>query len=90
MSRGSWIKALTLAVALLGCGLLLFFALLGGFGMWRGVLACLAALAASYGVGALAKTKIGGQTGDVAGAAQVLAEIAIYAVLAIGRGGLGL
>ena len=35
--------------ALLGCGLLLFFALLGGFGMWRGVLACLAALAASTG-----------------------------------------
>jgi len=49
-----------------------------------GMLACLAALALSYGVGALAKEKIGGQTGDVAGAAQQLSEIAYYLAFAAG------
>ena len=36
---------------------------------------------------ALARRQIGGQTGDVAGAAQQLAEIACLCGLLIGRGG---
>ena len=70
---------------LIGCGIALFLSLFAGFGLTRGVLACLAALSACYGVCALAKARIGGQTGDVAGAAQVLAELAVYLVLATGR-----
>jgi adenosylcobinamide-GDP ribazoletransferase len=73
---------------LLGCGVALVMALIGHFGLLRGVLACAAALAACYGVCNLAKARIGGQTGDVAGCAQILAELAVYLALAIGRAGL--
>ena len=69
---------------MLGCALLLVLALIGGFGVPRGVLACLAGLAACYGLCVLAKARIGGQTGDVAGGAQIVAEIAILAALAMG------
>jgi adenosylcobinamide-GDP ribazoletransferase len=70
--------------SMIGCALTLVLALIGGFGALRGVLACIAALAACYGVCALAKARIGGQTGDVAGAAQILAELAVYLALAMG------
>jgi adenosylcobinamide-GDP ribazoletransferase len=73
--------------ALLGCGVTLVMALIGHFGLLRGILACAAGLAACYGACSLAKAKIGGQTGDVAGCAQLLAELAVYVALAIGRGG---
>ena len=53
----------------------LIFAGFGGF------LALLVGFAVAIGLGALAKTKIGGQTGDVLGASQQLAEIAAMAVL---------
>jgi adenosylcobinamide-GDP ribazoletransferase len=36
------------------------------------------------GACALAEQKIGGQTGDVAGAAQILAELAFLLLLAMG------
>jgi len=71
---------------LAGCALMLLLALVGGFGMWRGITACLAALGASYGMCTLARARIGGQTGDVAGAAQIVAELAIYFALALGHG----
>jgi adenosylcobinamide-GDP ribazoletransferase len=69
---------------MVGAALLLLFALIGGFGVPRGLLACVAALAAGYWLSVFAKARIGGQTGDVAGAAQILAELAVYLALAIG------
>ncbi|HLW93445.1 MAG TPA: adenosylcobinamide-GDP ribazoletransferase [Roseiarcus sp.] len=54
-----------------------------GFG--RAVLASIVAAAASFGVAAVARRQIGGQTGDVAGAAQQLAEIACLCGLLIGE-----
>jgi len=80
------VDAFTNAV-MLGCGLALVLALTGGFGLMRGLLACLVGLAAARGVCALAEARIGGQTGDVAGAAQILAEIGFYLALALGSGG---
>ncbi len=53
-----------------------------GFG--RALFACLIAFAAAWGVSALARRHIGGQTGDVAGAAQQAAEIACLCGLLIG------
>lgn len=41
----------------------------------------LAVVIAGFGIGALAKSKIGGQTGDVLGAAQQVSEIALLCVL---------
>ena len=79
------VPAFTNAV-MLGCGIALVLALVGGFGLIRGILGCLAALAACRGVCALAEAKIGGQTGDVAGTAQLMAELAFYLVLAMGPG----
>ena len=52
--------------------------------MLRALGACVAALLGARGVCALAEQKIGGQTGDVAGATQVLAELAFLLVLAMG------
>jgi adenosylcobinamide-GDP ribazoletransferase len=75
--------------AMIGCGIALLLALLAGFGLFRGVIACVAALTACYGVCALAKANLGGQTGDVAGAAQILGELGFYLVLAMGSGGAG-
>lgn len=43
--------------------------------------AMLAALAAGLAVGLVARAKIGGQTGDVLGASQQMAEVAVLAVL---------
>ena len=51
-------------------------------GFWGAMSALVAALVAAALVGFLDQQKIGGQTGDVLGAAQVLAEIAILAAIA--------
>jgi adenosylcobinamide-GDP ribazoletransferase len=51
-------------------------------GFWGAMSALVAALIAAALVGFLAQQKIGGQTGDVLGAAQVLAEIAVLAAIA--------
>jgi adenosylcobinamide-GDP ribazoletransferase len=57
---------------------------LAGAGLSRPVLAMFAAWGAAYGVTRLAKRQIQGQTGDVAGAAQQLSEIAFMLVFAAG------
>lgn len=65
---------IALALALLAAGL-------------AGIWAALWALAAAALVGALARARIGGQTGDVLGAAQQLAELAALLSLAAGAAG---
>ncbi|MEJ6389530.1 adenosylcobinamide-GDP ribazoletransferase [Gymnodinialimonas ulvae] len=50
-------------------------------GLWPGAVAALLVVGAAFTVGALARAKIGGQTGDVLGAAQVMGDIA--ALLAV-------
>lgn len=47
-----------------------------------GLIAAAAAAATTLGLGALARRKIGGQTGDILGASQQLAEMAALAALA--------
>ncbi|MFO1155012.1 MAG: adenosylcobinamide-GDP ribazoletransferase [Rhodospirillales bacterium] len=51
-------------------------------GFWGAMSALVAALVAAALVGFVARQKLGGQTGDVLGAAQVLAEIAVLAAIA--------
>jgi len=58
--------------------LILALVLCGGAALW----ALLAALTLAAGMGRIASAKIGGQTGDILGASQQLAEIAALAVLA--------
>ncbi len=65
---------LGLAIGLLIAGLCVGVAAIG---------ALLALLVAVLGVGLLARAKIGGQTGDVLGAAQQLGEVCILAALVI-------
>lgn len=68
--------------ALLACGLSLgICALL--WGAVGAVVVGLSAAVAALVVGALAKARIGGQTGDILGATQQVAEIAALAVLTI-------
>jgi len=55
---------------------------LAGAGLARPVIALGASAAAGVVFSALARRQIGGQTGDVAGAAQQLAEILFYLVFA--------
>ncbi len=50
-------------------------------GVTRAIFSLLAGAAAAYGVAALARRQIGGQTGDVAGAAAEIAEIATLVAL---------
>lgn len=45
-------------------------------GLVAGIIAALAVTTATFAVSAIAKAKIGGQTGDVLGAAQVVSELA--------------
>ncbi len=71
-----------LRIAALVALLLSFLPLLAGASLWRILNALLVSAAAAYGVTALARRLIGGQTGDVAGAAQQAAEIAAYLVFA--------
>jgi adenosylcobinamide-GDP ribazoletransferase len=69
-----------------GAALLVAAALgLGALGLGRALLALAAALLAALAMTAIARRQIGGQTGDVAGAAQQLAEIACLCGLLIGR-----
>jgi adenosylcobinamide-GDP ribazoletransferase len=58
-----------------------FAPLVAGFGLARLAAAILAATAAAYAVTRVARHTLGGQTGDVAGTAQQLAEIAYLCVL---------
>jgi adenosylcobinamide-GDP ribazoletransferase len=58
---------------------------LGVLGVGRALLALASALAAALAMTGIARRQIGGQTGDVAGAAQQLAEIACLCGLLIGR-----
>ncbi len=61
-----------------------FLAGVAALGVMRALFACVLAAAASWALGALARRQIGGQTGDVAGAAQQAAEIAFLCGLLIG------
>lgn len=67
-------------VALAGAGLAVGLGLLLAGGAVVGIV--LSALAVTVALGWLAKRKIGGQTGDILGASQQLAETAMLAVLA--------
>lgn len=59
---------------------------LAGIGVLRGLFACAAAAAASLWLTRLARKQIGGQTGDVSGAAQQLSEIAFLLALLVSPG----
>ncbi len=82
---GRTAAALTLEEARPAFALALAFAILPWFGGFP-FASCLTALAlaglAVWGLCALARAQIGGQTGDVAGAAQQLAEISVLLVFA--------
>jgi adenosylcobinamide-GDP ribazoletransferase len=81
-ARPSRLQALPVAAALaLICACL---PLLTGASLTRTTCACIAAALAAYGVTTLARRQIGGQTGDVAGAAQQSAEIAMLLVFSAG------
>jgi adenosylcobinamide-GDP ribazoletransferase len=71
-----------LAVAGLIGFILALLPLLAGAGFARVAIALLLSVAAAYGVTALARRLLLGQTGDVAGATQQAAEIAAYLVYA--------
>jgi adenosylcobinamide-GDP ribazoletransferase len=58
--------------------------LLAGASLTRVICACIVAALAAYSITALARRQIGGQTGDVAGAAQQSAEIAMLLVFSAG------
>jgi adenosylcobinamide-GDP ribazoletransferase len=58
--------------------------LLAGGSLPRIIGGCILAALAAYGVTRLARRQIGGQTGDVAGAAQQAAEIAMLVAFSAG------
>jgi adenosylcobinamide-GDP ribazoletransferase len=58
--------------------------LLAGAGAGKALLGVVAGAGAALALTALAKRQIGGQTGDVAGAAQQMSELAFYLVFAAG------
>jgi len=66
-----------IALAALGLGLAIAVALTG----WTGIAMAAAALGAGAVLSASALRRIGGQTGDILGASQQLAEVACLAVL---------
>ncbi|MEQ6248463.1 adenosylcobinamide-GDP ribazoletransferase [Sulfitobacter sp. HNIBRBA3233] len=70
--------AMASALVALGIGSVLAIAILGS----AGILAALTVIAVGAGLGTLARRKIGGQTGDVLGAAQQLAELAVLLLCA--------
>ncbi len=72
VGRAQW------TTALIGVALACVIAL-PGFG-WAVIPAALAAGVVTIGVAMLARAKIGGQTGDVLGAAQQMAELAVLAI----------
>ncbi|MGB8840787.1 MAG: adenosylcobinamide-GDP ribazoletransferase, partial [Aliidongia sp.] len=53
-----------------------------GLGRWRGIVALVAALVVVAGIAMLARRQIGGYIGDVLGAAQQAAEVAVLLVAA--------
>lgn len=55
-----------------------------GLGLWRALSSLVLAGGAAYGVAALARRQIGGQTGDVAGATASVVEIMTLIALLIG------
>ena len=57
---------------------------IAALGVMRALFACILAAAAAWATSALARRQIGGQTGDVAGAAEQTAEIACLVGLLIG------
>ncbi len=59
---------------------------LGGLGFVRAIFAAVLACAAAGGIALLARARLGGQTGDVAGAAEQAAEITALVGLLIGAG----
>ena len=70
------------------CAAALVIALIFGIlatGFWRALAAVAASAIGAAAMTALARRQIGGQTGDVAGAAQQWAEIAAWCGLLIGR-----
>lgn len=71
--------------AYLGAGIAFGLAFLS-VGLWGALLALLCAAAVSWGLARLAEWQIGGQTGDVCGAATILGEIAVLFALAIDAG----
>jgi adenosylcobinamide-GDP ribazoletransferase len=80
LNAGAFLKSLVTALvvaAIVGLGVL---------GLGRTLIAAVLATAAALGMTAIAKRQIGGQTGDVAGAAAQLAEIACLIGLLIGVG----
>ena len=74
----------TLGTAVLLACVFACLPLLVGANLLRVVAACLVAALAASAISALARRQIGGQTGDVAGAAQQAAEIAMLLVFAAG------
>jgi adenosylcobinamide-GDP ribazoletransferase len=78
------LEAADLVAAGLSVAGVAFLAGLAALGVTRAVFACILAAAASWGLSALARRQIGGQTGEVAGAAQQAAEIACLCALLIG------
>jgi len=71
-----------LAIAALIGFILGLLPLLAGAGIGRVAIGLILSIAAAYGVTALARRLLQGQTGDVAGATQQAAEIAAYLVYA--------
>ena len=71
-----------------GLGAFFFAAVAGVFalGFAQAIVACGAGLAAALTISGLARHQIGGQTGDVAGAAEQAAEIVCLVGLLIGHG----
>jgi adenosylcobinamide-GDP ribazoletransferase len=73
------------AALIMAAGLALVFALCpaaAGAGFGRSIAAAALATGAAYAIVTLAQKQLGGQTGDVAGAAQQLGEIAYYLAFA--------
>jgi adenosylcobinamide-GDP ribazoletransferase len=73
-----------LGIAAIPALLCAWLPLLAGAGVPRVIAATVGAGLAAYAVSALARRQIGGQTGDVAGAAQQAAEVAMLVVFSAG------
>ncbi|MBS7698526.1 MULTISPECIES: adenosylcobinamide-GDP ribazoletransferase [unclassified Chelatococcus] len=71
--------ATALSIAALLClGLVILAGIIAGVGVGAATLGALLALAAAWGTARLARAKLGGHTGDIAGAAQQAAEMAFF------------
>ena len=84
-SAGRLAPAAFIAAAATTAGIALIVGL-ASLGLARALFAAALAAAAAGGIAVLAQRRLGGQTGDVAGAAQQAAEIAALAGLLIGAG----